>query len=379
MPSIANRMRGSLAKCWALLLVALAAPSAGAGAQQIAFAPTMLPQDVAVFGGGGPALAYSPVLLITGDSQAAGTLSTTDQNAAVAAYVPTSKIKVRNIAGAFVTYTPGTITGVDFGANTGKVGTEIGFIALFRAAFPNDTLYIIKEAASGSYQTRGLNAATAANLTSAGGNTYTLNSGSILNGANTLITGTGIETGVYVPFAGFLSKVGVAGGRSAPAFGPVDLSGQYNGTLSWSSTEGLTYNGNSASITNGARARIVAGMALLTTPKIVAHVHNIGTNDIALATAAAFATDLDNIYARFTADIPGYATDAKTILVRSPTGGASSTTVRDAQLAKRDQVKIFLLDTDSYTRWDGTHWNLVAHTDMGNKAFGIWQGTFSGV
>src|SRR5437868_5548750 len=180
------------------------------------------------FGHGGaigaarPALPYSPVLLITGDSQSAGTLSTADQAAAVAAYVPTSKVKVLNSAGAFVTYTPGTITGLDHAANTGKVGSEIGFIPTFRAAFPNDTLYIIKNAESGSFQTRGVNALTAANMTSPGGNTYTLNSGSILNGGNTLITGTGIETGVYVPFAGFLSKVGVSGGRTGAAFGPID-------------------------------------------------------------------------------------------------------------------------------------------------------------
>jgi hypothetical protein len=328
-------------------------------------------------GGGGPVLAYTSVLLVTGDSQGVGTLSTADQAAAVAAYVVTANVKVLNSSGAFVTYTPGTITGVDGGSgNTGKVGSEIGFIAAFRAAYPNDTLYIIKNCASGSYQTRGAASGTAANITSPGGNGYSLNSGSLI-GNNTLITGSGIETGCYIPFSPFLASVGLAGGRSGAAFGPTAIT-QYNGTISWSSTEGLTYNGNSANINNGARAAIVAGLALLTSPRIVAHVHNIGTNDAGLASAAAFATDLDNIYTRFGADFAGYNL-AKTVLVRSTTGQTSSTTVRAAQLAKRNQTSIFLLDTDSYTKWDGTHWDLAAHTDMGGKIFNIWQGTYLGI
>lgn len=338
-----------------------------------------VPASLIDFGGvSGPKLNYSAVLLITGDSQSVGTLSAADQAAAVAAYVPTSRVLVRNAAGAFVPYTPGTITGMDHAANTGKVGSEIGFIPAFRAVYPNDTLYIIKEGESGSFQTRGVASGTAANITSTGGNTYTLNSGAILNGGNTLITGTGIETGVYIPFAGFLSKVGASGGRSGPAFGPTALT-QYNGTTSWSSTEGLIYNGNSASITNGVRARIVAGLALLTAPKVVTHLHYTGTNDAGLADASAFPTDLDGIFTRFNADLTSAYANVKQVLARVGTGITSSTPVRAAQLAKRDQIKICLLDTDTYVRWDLTHWDLAAHTDMGNKAFGFWQGTFTGI
>lgn len=332
-------------------------------------------ENIASLGGAGKiTLPYSPVLFMTGDSQSVGTLSTTDQAAAVAAYVVTPRVQCLNASGQWVTYTPGTMTGMDFAGNEGKVGSEIGFIPLLLAKYTN-TFYIDRDGASGSTQTRGPVLGNTANLTSPGNNGYTLNSGTIA-GNNILITGTGIETGCYIPFSPFLANVGLNGGRTGAAFGPTAIQ-QYNAVLSWSSTEGLAYNGNSAAINNGARARLIAALALLTSPRIIAHIHNIGTNDTGVPSGANMQTDLGNMLTRFGADLP--YSFAKTILIRSTLGNSQSTAVRAAQLALRDQTKTFLFDTDSYTKWDGVHWDLAAHTDMGAKAFGVWQGTFTGI
>jgi len=320
-------------------------------------------------GVGAPRFSRPIVAILIGDSQPFGTLNTGEQATAVAAYTVTDKVKVgqtsNGTAVSWTTYTPGTACGIEAGSNSGNVGMEIGFINAFRAAYPNDTLYLIKETQSGSYQTRGASTG-AANITSAGNNTYTVNSGTV--GGQTLVVGSGIETGVYVPFGLFLANVGLAGGRSGAAFGPVAIT-KYAGNLSWSSTEGLTYNGNSAQIDNGMRARGLALLALLTNPLVVAFNYCIGTNDALASLGANHATDLDNFYTRLNANFP--LTNAVWNFIRPALNGGGAATVRSniATKAATDPTKMKVIDMDAQNRWDGTHWDLTGVTFAGAQCF----------
>ncbi|MET0409421.1 MAG: hypothetical protein ABW006_13745 [Hyphomicrobium sp.] len=316
-------------------------------------------------GGGGPALAYSPVVFLMGDSQSLANLSAADQAAAVAAYGVTDKIKILNASNQFVTYTPGTIAGLHFGGNVGNVGQEIGIIQKFRATYPNDTLYIVKDSFSGSHQTRGIGVGTA-NVTSTGNANITVNSGTLNNGD--LIVGLGIETGVYLPFGGFLSKVGLAGGRTGAAFGPVSAT-RYAGNASWSNAEGLCYNGYGGAINNGVRARLVAALPLLTNPRIVAVQYNLGTNDALNNVAATYATELDAFVARLGSDVD--LSHAVWNLVRWANAGAGASAVRTAlaNKASANPSKFKIIDTDGYTRWDTTHWDLAGQTAIGVAGF----------
>lgn len=311
-------------------------------------------------------LPYDAVLLVTGDSQANGTAD--DQAAYVASYTVSPRVKIRNAAGAWVTYTPGTSgsAGIEFGANGTGAGPEIGFIERFLATYSND-LYIHKDSASGSFQTRGSTIGGALNITSPGGNSYSVNSGT-LAGNNTLITGAGIETGCYIPFNAFLSSVGVAGGRSGAAFGPVAVT-QYNGTLSWSSTEGLQYNGNSGNINNGMRARLAASLASLTTPQVIAHMHVLGSNDKGYAGGTAFQTDSTAFITRIRSDFAMSTTPI--IQPRVNNSGVQATAVRTAQANLRSGTARFgLVNMDAQAlSADSLHWRGSALRNIGAASF----------
>lgn len=313
-------------------------------------------------------LPYDAVLLVTGDSQSNGTAD--DQAAYVASYTVSPRVKIRNAAGAWVTYTPGTSgsSGLEFGANGTGAGPEIGFIERFLATYAND-LYIHKDSASGSFQTRGSTIGGALNITAgAASNTYTLNSGA-LAGNNTLITGTGIEVGCYIPFGGFLANVGVSGGRSTGgAFGPVAVT-QYNGTLSWSSTEGLQYNGNSAAINNGMRARLAASLASLTTPQIIAHMHVLGSNDKGYAGGTGFEADSTAFITRIRSDFAMSTTPI--IQPRVNNSGVQATAVRTAQANLRAGTARFgLVNMDAQAlSADSLHWRGAALRNIGAASF----------
>jgi lysophospholipase L1-like esterase len=318
-------------------------------------------------GGVGVTLPYSPVLWLMGDSQGRGTMSTAGQASAVAAYTPTANVLLWN-GTAWVTYTPGTSAGVDFGSVVGNVGSEIGYIAAFRAKYPNNKLYVVKDTAAGSAQTRGNPVGSAFNITG-GSNTYTVNSGTLF-GSNTLITGTGIETGVYIPFSGFLAKVGLNGGRSGAGFGPGAVT-QYNGTLSWSITEGLVYQGNSAGINNAAHARLVAALASLTSPRLVSIGYCLGTNDKSFTSVgSAFATDIGAFFTQVAADVDT-SHAVWSILRPLANGGPSDAAVRTAlaNQAATSPSTIKVVDMDAYGTWDGVHFDLDGETYFGQQTF----------
>jgi hypothetical protein len=316
-------------------------------------------------------LSYDPVMLFLGDSQVRGPLDSTQQTAAINSYTVTNKIQTLNASGNFVTYTPGTITGIDNGNNNGYVGPEMAYIKQFLVNYPNNTLYLIKRAESGSYQTRGVSYGTAS-VTSPGNNTVTVNSGTI--NSNSLLVGSGIETGVYFPFTGFLSAVGLAGGRVGPAFSNVTAN-LYNGTISWSSTEGLTYNGNSGNTNNGVRALIISAISSLIsagkTPVVYGLAYILGTNDMGNSTtAAAFQTDMQTFITRIKSDLPLSTT--KIVVVRPGTGSVGSTQVRSAmQSVVGANPNMSMIDTDSYNRYDGTHWDITGLNAIGDNIFNI--------
>lgn len=337
----------------------------------------MTPMHWRVRAGPRGGLGIDPVLVVKGDSQAKGTAD--DQAAFVAAYVADPKVQILNAAGAFVQYTPGTAggSGLAYGSNDTGVGPEIGFIAKFRAAYPASTLYIIKEGNPGAFQARGPAIGGAFNISSVGGNAYTVNSGA-LSGSNTLVVGAGIETGVYIPFSNFLSVAGLNGGRSGPAFGPSAVT-QYNATLSWSPTEGLCYSGNSGNINNAARARLVSALATLVSggknPQIIATMLVLGTNDKTdTGSTATFQTDTTAFINQYRA---GWSiSGVPTTMARVTNSGSGGLTVRAAQLAiKGAMTKVGLVDMDAQPiSADSVHWRIAGLQAMGGAAFDFTYG-----
>lgn len=321
-----------------------------------------------------PALAFTPVVILQGDSQCTGTTSTADQTAAVAAYPPDARIRVLNAAGTWSTYAPGSRTGLSFGADNGAAGAETGLIARFRARYPDDPLYVIKDCSAGSFQSRG--PATGTLTGSISGNLLTLTAGSAA--PNSLLVGNGVGKGTYAlfPQGGNSYYVGSIG-QTSYVGGPTGSTGmtRYDCTRSWSSDEGCVYNGYAGGITSGMRHRAVTAIAGMVaaglSPRIVGVLHMLGTNDMAAAeTAAPFGSELAAFLARERSDLP--LADARIVLMRVGAGAAGSATVRAAQMASaQGDPAITLVDTDGLTRWDNTHLDLAGLTTVGRDSYAI--------
>ena len=165
-----------------------------------------------------------------------------------------------------------------------------------------------------------------------------------------------------------MSAVGFAGGASAPAFSNVTAT-KYNATLSWSSNEGLAYNGNSGGLA-GARSRAVAGLAALTAPKVVEVMLILGSNDMVNSgTAGAFQTDTTNLLARMRADLP--LTSVPIVQFRVPNTITDSPTIRTAQATIDTADSYFsVVDMDAQPKsGDNLHWK-VGYTNNTGLTYG---------
>jgi len=192
------------------------------------------------------------ILWVGGDNNASGAAE--DAASYPATYTPSANIKILNAAGNWVTYVPGTVgsSGLIYGNDGNHIGPEIGFIRRFRADYPTATLYIVKEGNDGSYMTRGLT--TGSITASADDGVLTITSGSIVN--NTLLVGSGVPDGVYVPSAtnlqlyysntstpatgGAITSLTATTGVATPT--PSSYTGQwYRGASAISGDTGLTH------------------------------------------------------------------------------------------------------------------------------------------
>ena len=336
-----------------------------------------------VKGGGMVTLPYDPVLIVMGDSNARGSATAPDQAAYVAAYVPDPKVQVLNASNVFVQYVPGTLAGMNGLANTGNVGAEIGFIRRFRAAWPNNTLYIIKLASVGSTQTRGPGStgtpqAITASITAG---KITPTSPAALLAANGLILGEGLPTGLITGGAetGVTSYCYTIGSTTLPSglnvasqamtYYPASVT-----TGAWSPAEGTLWSGLASSITNGYRNKSVVGLGTLATKKIVAVMHMLGTNDKASPLGAA-------VWTRYQADAQALIASMKAnwslpasqpiILARVRGSDTGSLAVRSYQqdIVTADP-QCQLMDMDGYSTHDGTHFPISQLDLIGDAVFG---------
>lgn len=362
-----------------LMLGLLLAVSHTVAAAQLV--PSLAPRGPAAFGlrylgSAGPVLPYTAVIVDTGDSQV-GNGSADDIATAVAGYVVSDLVKIRNAAGQWVTYQPGVsgASGLAYGANTTGVGPAFGSVVRFRQLFPNDPVYVVSESNGGS--TAGKGVTTGSMTASITGNILTPTVGT--GAGNTTVTGSGVASGTYMAFGAGgatyyvynIGTTGYTGGNVAST-----SMAKYDCTKSWSIPLGCGYTGNSGAINNGARARIAAALASLTNPKIIAWSMIVGTNDAAAAgTAADFQTDLSAFITRIRADFDLSTTPI--ILFRASTGQTGSTTVRTAAntIAAADGL-IYLIDTDAWPKSaDAVHWRMVNGLNVGGAAaIDIWQG-----
>jgi hypothetical protein len=316
-------------------------------------------------------LPYDPILIVQGDSQARGTYAAGEQAAAVAAYTVTDKVKIRNGAGAWVDYTPGTVAGIMNSANDANVGPELGFIERFRAAYPENTLYIVKTGQPGSFQSRGASVGTVTGSSS--GTVLTVESGSV--SAMNVLFGTGVPSGLYAatfsaPWQ--LGRVGLSGYQTpSPAIPSGTVMTRYNGYLSWSVRDGVLFEGSAGGVNDQHRARVASALSSLPNGRVVGVLHVLGSNDMsATDPASRFSEDLDLAVTRMRA--AWNLSNARILLPRVPNTLAASGTVRAAQNAKAlSDPMIDLIETDDLTRWDGLHWNLAGGKAIGSRAFDI--------
>jgi hypothetical protein len=331
----------------------------------------------AITGGGGgvKTLPFDPVLLmLPGDSNGRGSAATADQNAFIAAYQADSKVKALSTSGgsngSFANdYAPGTLTGLNALVNTGNVGAEAGFIARFRAAYPNNTLYVAKVASVGSYITRGVSTGTLTGSIS--GNVLTVTSGTVV--LNSLIVGTGVPAGTYISSLKsgndyFIAKAGQATAVNYTVASTTLTTYAY--TLSWSSTEGGLWNGIGGQITNGYRAKLLTALASLANPRIVAVGSVIGSNDAANAGTAAFQSDMTAFLARLRSDI---TIPSGTPIIQARQGsGTQQATISAAQDAiALSDADFELVATDDLTRIDGTHFDIASLLTIGDRMFDV--------
>lgn len=336
-------------------------------------------------GSGSGTLPYDPVAVINGDSQGRGTAD--DQASYVASYVADPKVLILNTAGNFVQYNPGVAgaSGIEYGADSTGVGPEIGFIRAFRAAYPGNTLRIIKEGNPGSFQSRGVTTGTV--TASIAVNILTPTVGTVIN--NELLIGTGVTAGTYTIFSagGGNTYVATIGQNNNGYLGGNVVSTsmtRYNATASWSSTEGCAYNGNSGHNDNGARTRLLTALAALTsagkTPKIVCHMLILGTNDkSAASTGPLFQSETTAYITRMRSDWP--MTNVPIVLARVMNSGTSVTQVRAAQQAVADaDPLVFLLDMDAQIlSADATHWRIAGLDYLGSGAYSCAFGLSPGI
>lgn len=328
---------------------------------------------------GGATLPYNPVLILgPGDSNLTGSSAAADQAAAVAAYVPNPKILTLNASTQFVTYTPGTVTGMNNWSNTPQVGAEIGFINRFTAAYPNNTLYIIKLGRAGGYQTRGpstgsFTGSTATNvLTKSSGTDPALNE--ILVGDGTVPLGAIVNSVKTASTEWFLSRVQpVAGGSTSySATVASQTLTRYLATQSLSPDEGTLWSGLAGSTTNGYRARAVNGLALVPgTKKIVLVTHQLGTNDKAAIAGvySRYRNDAEVLIAAMKLNY-GLTSDIPIVMHRVRGTDTGSLSVRSDQAAiDAADAQVQLMDMDTYPVWDTTHFTIAGLTSIGEALF----------
>lgn len=328
-------------------------------------------QGVVIVGPGGgatgPAVSY--VAIFSGDSQSCGTAE--DQTAS--GYANNGNILILNTTNAFVPYAPGVAgaSGISFSTNVTGIGPELGFIRAWQAKYPFARLYVIKECKAGSYQSIGPSAGTATVSLATTPPQLTVNSGSV--GNNTVITGAGLtDTSgrtIYHSFSNYINAVNGSGPATVAAVSSVTAT-KFDGTLSWSSSQGLIYNGYAGGTDSGARYHWLAALSQLANVRIVARVVSLGTNDKAnAATGNAFqAATIENI-ARERADLPLAAVPI--IYTRASPGGTAATAVRNGIAA--------VATADPWVKWidmdgqplgaDNTHWKQAALDYAGGQAF----------
>jgi len=327
-------------------------------------------------------LPFNPVLWIHGDSQSKGTATAGEIAAFKASYVVTNKVKILNFAGAFVDYDPNNnMAGYDiYSGNTGNGGFEAGYIEKFRVRFPNNTLYIIKQAAPGSFMSK--NPTNIGTITgSISGNILTVTAGTGVSGA--ILTGTGVPIGTYIMFTagGNTWYVGKPGTTTNLNLTVASTSmTQHNAFGSWSNDYGLLYQGSNASITNQSKGKTLAALALITTPRIVTVLNVLGTNDMSSSiSGATFQAEQAAYFTKIATDFD--LSNAQIVMPRVGTGGSDSTTVRAAQAVNKAAAptRRKLIDMDSYTRHDSTHWNMAGLTAAGREAFDVSFGISGGL
>lgn len=311
---------------------------------------------------------HSYVAILTGDSQACGTAE--DQSAG--GYVNPGTIYILDTTNQWVLYNPGVAgaSGISFGTNVTGIGPELGFAKAWAAKYPTTRLYMIKECKAGSYQGIGPSTGTATiNVTAP--NTLAVTSGTV--GPNTVLTGAGLtDSGgrtIYHAFSNLLSAINLSGGATISAATGVTAT-KYDGTLSWSSSAGMVYNGYAAGTNSGARFHWAAALATLPQPRVIVRFVSLGTNDkAATGTANQFQAAAIEAIARERADF-GWV-GVPYVYTRAMTGGAGATAVRAAIATINGldpSVKFVDMDAQPLGA-DSTHWKQSALNYAGAQAF----------
>jgi len=276
-----------------------------------------------------------------------------------------------NQDGAFVQYTPGTMAGLNHLANSPLCGPELQFVQRWKSRFPTKDLYICKCAAGGATQARG---------NAYGTDTTSANAGVLTStgpvGANTVLIGTGIPTGTYVldTSAHTLGTIGTVGQNTSITFASTTTS-LLDGMNSGSPTEGCLYSGHFGLISNGVRGLINTAISGLNNPRIRAMIYSFGINDCATSLSDAtnlFPRDMAAFFSQFDIDFPVANSVIKRFLLRPKLDGASSQqdVIRAAvanEAATRSNT--YMIDTDSYVRWDNVHYDKAGITIASNFAF----------
>ncbi len=309
-------------------------------------------------------IGYAPVLILIGDSQGAGT----QDDASTAGYVANDKVKIWN-GSAYVNYNPGVsgASGLQAGNATTRHGPELEFARQWMATYPTETLYIFKDCVPGSFQGIGIAKTTA--TINASGNTISVTGGSLtLQDVLKGITSNDGKT-VYYSVPGFLSRVGATANPNVAAVTGATVT-PYSGAASWSSDDGLLWNGNSGSITNGARARAIAALAALTNPKIIAFGLVLGTNDKGTGTTAnQYEAATTAFLTRIRSDITLTTTP---VVQPSVTTTSSGPTVRASQAtiaAADSRFKVVDMDAQPLSA-DAVHWKQAGLNYFGAQMFG---------
>ena len=309
------------------------------------------------------------MLVILGDSNARGSAATADQSAYVAGYVADPKVQVLNVSNVFAQYAPGTLAGLNNLGNHGNVGAEIGFIRRLRAAYPSNTLYIVKLALAGSPCGRGAALRTITGSIAPS----TLNTVGTISATN-MIVGAGIPTGIAVQSGSSpnwaLRKIGdLTAVNLTIASQSMDV---YNAANAWVPDESTLWSGLPGSLTNGYRGKSVAGLATLPAPKIVAALNMLGTNDKGLAAPERdhYRSAQEALLAAMKSNWQSLPTASPIVLARVQGADTGSLAIRADQAAiVAAHPRARLKDMDGFATHDGIHFIIAAHDQIGSEIF----------